>query len=250
MSNSGDLLERMPFERSDDLHQRLKEKGIYLPLETSFVGTECFLEPPMELIGGVNAGRSSRIGAFTYSWSHVTSAVESIGRYCSIAGDVIFGTVEHPTDQLSTSSFIYDREWMWKRFAERRGQTWDPAPLDERRKEPPIRIGNDVWIGLGAYIRGGVTLGDGCIVGARAVVTRDVPPYAVVAGNPARIRKYRVPDTIAAQLMEIKWWRYAFTDVFSGQAFDISNQIDDVVARISAGDISEYDPPRICLHAA
>ena len=247
MSEPDGLPERVRFERSDDFHQQLREKGIYLPVEMSFVRTECILEPPIELIGGINVGRPCRIGAFSYSWSHLTSAVESIGRYCSIAGEVTFGGLEHPTDRLSTSSFTYEREWMWKRFADGRGQVWDPEVLDEHKKVPPIRIGNDVWIGLGAYIRGGVTLGDGCIVGAKAVVTRDVPPYAVIVGNPARIRKYRFSDKIIARLLELQWWRYAFTDLPIPKNSDVHTQIEDIAAGISNNTIVSYDPPLTCL---
>ena len=70
----------------------------------------------------------------------------------------------------------------------------------------PISIGHDVWIGYKATILGGVTLGHGSVVAAHAVVTRDVPPYAVVAGNPARIVKYRFTDEIISMMLDIEWW--------------------------------------------
>lgn len=67
-------------------------------------------------------------------------------------------------------------------------------------------VGNDVWIGRGAFIKNGLTLGDGCVIGARSVVTKDVPPYAIVAGNPARIIRYRFDEQTISKLLEIKWW--------------------------------------------
>jgi hypothetical protein len=70
-------------------------------------------------------------------------------------------------------------------------------------------IGNDVYIGHGAFIRPGVTIGDGSIIGARAVVVKDVPPYTVVAGNPARFRKFRVPPELISPLLQAAWWRFA-----------------------------------------
>ena len=70
-------------------------------------------------------------------------------------------------------------------------------------------IGNDVWIGHGAYIAPGVSIGDGAVVGAHAVVSKDVPAYAVVAGNPAVIKKWRLPPGQIAAFLHHKWWRYA-----------------------------------------
>ena len=66
--------------------------------------------------------------------------------------------------------------------------------------------GNDVWIGRGAFIKNGLTLGDGCGIGARSVVTKDVPPYAIVAGNPAKLIRYRFSEDIIEKLLELKWW--------------------------------------------
>jgi tetrahydrodipicolinate N-succinyltransferase len=74
-------------------------------------------------------------------------------------------------------------------------------PTDE-----PISIGSDVWIGAGAMILDGVNIGHGAVVGARSVVTKNVPPYAIVAGVPARIIRYRFTDEIIARLLEIAWW--------------------------------------------
>jgi Bacterial transferase hexapeptide (six repeats) len=69
-----------------------------------------------------------------------------------------------------------------------------------------VRIGNDVWIGLGVTILSGVTIGDGAVLAARAVVTGDVPPYAIVAGNPARIIRRRFADDVIAKLLALRWW--------------------------------------------
>ena len=69
-----------------------------------------------------------------------------------------------------------------------------------------INIGNDVWIGVSSYILNGVTIGDGAIVAAYSIVTKDVPPYALVAGNPAQIKKYRFSPEIIRKLLKIKWW--------------------------------------------
>jgi virginiamycin A acetyltransferase len=70
----------------------------------------------------------------------------------------------------------------------------------------PINIGNDVWIGAGCKILSGVTIGNGAIIGANAIVTNDIPPYAIAAGNPARVIKFRFSNEIIQNLEKIKWW--------------------------------------------
>lgn len=84
----------------------------------------------------------------------------------------------------------------------------------------PIKIGNDVWIGEGVVIMDGINIADGAIVGAYAVVTKDVPPYAVVAGNPARIVKFRFSQEIIDKLRQIKWWDWAELPDEAKKAFE------------------------------
>ncbi|TIX41061.1 MAG: CatB-related O-acetyltransferase, partial [Mesorhizobium sp.] len=74
------------------------------------------------------------------------------------------------------------------------------------RTNGPIKLGHDVWIGTDAIVLSGVTIGDGAVIAARSVVARDVPPYAIVGGNPARIIKYRFPDPTIAAMQKIRWW--------------------------------------------
>ncbi|MCJ2006656.1 CatB-related O-acetyltransferase [Methylobacterium sp. J-092] len=162
---------------------------------------------------GFAAYPRQRIGAYSYSWSHITPEVGEIGRYCSIAADVQFGHTEHPTRWISTSSFTYDKSFMGPNSSEGiQCSRYTPAMLPVEKKRAPIIICNDVWIGMRSYVRGGVTLNNGCIVGANAVVTKDVPAYAIVVGNPARIVGYRFENAIIAELLALKWWDYSFTD--------------------------------------
>lgn len=104
-----------------------------------------------------------------------------IGRYCSIAPEVIIGASKHPLTNLST---LYDP---------------NSTPLK-------TTIGNDVWIGAKVVIQSGVSVGDGAVIGSGAVVTKDVPPYAIVAGVPAKILRYRFDEATILELLEIKWW--------------------------------------------
>jgi len=122
-----------------------------------------------------------------------------IGKFCSIAcgATFLFNSANHTRSSLSTYPFpLFFEEWGLEK--ENVAASWD--------NKGDIVIGNDVWIGYEAVIMAGVTIGDGAIIGARAVVTKDVPPYTVAGGIPAKpIRKRYSQETIAA-LSELKWW--------------------------------------------
>lgn len=157
-------------------------------------------------------GHSLELGAFSYQVSGFCTAAR-IGRYCSFGEDVQIGRQNHPMTWASTSPAFYLNgrtfdlgsgfegadEWHRYRF------TADEAPTKVRI----TTIGNDVWIGHGAMISAGVSIGDGAVVGAGAVVARDVPPYAVVAGNPAVIKKFRLPPNLVSPMLRCRWWRFA-----------------------------------------
>ena len=218
-------------------------------LEHSWVAGEVALEWPAHLYAGFGAKPKLTVGAYSYSNSHISPHVASIGRYCSIAEDVIFGHQEHPTQWLSTSSFTYEPSFMV------------PAPggfipynafqvrtLPDEGKRRPIQIGNDVWIGYRAYIRGGVHLGDGCIVGANAVVTHDVPPFAIVVGNPARVIRYRFDRGIVRRIQEVEWWRYDFTRFADVDIRDVSAALREL-RRLIDGGLAPMTPPVTVLTA-
>jgi acetyltransferase-like isoleucine patch superfamily enzyme len=152
------------------------------------------------------------LGAFSYHVSGYCFAAK-IGRYCSFGEEVQIGRQNHPTTWISTSPAFYLGDRIFEL-----GKGFSGAEEYHNYKfsfqGPPTKvklttIGNDVWIGHGAYICAGVTIGDGAIVAAHSVVSKDVPPYAVVAGNPATIRKFRVPPQYISQLLRLKWWRFA-----------------------------------------
>lgn len=120
-----------------------------------------------------------------------------IGKFCSIAQGTTFlmGYANHAMDGFSTYPFsIFRGEWTNEDFQ------W------------PIKgdtiVGNDVWFGYSSRIMPGVKIGDGAIIAACSVVTRDVPPYTIVGGNPAKIIRHRFPDEIVKQLLEIQWWNW------------------------------------------
>ncbi len=122
-----------------------------------------------------------------------------IGKFCSIAcgARFLFNSANHSLSSLSSYPFpIFYEEWGLKR--ENVADAWD--------NKGNIVIGNDVWIGYESVILAGVTIGDGAIIGTRAVVTKDVPPYTIVGGVPAKIIRKRYSDEVISELLHIKWW--------------------------------------------
>lgn len=155
---------------------------------------------------------SIHLGAFSYQVSGYCFAAR-IGRYCSFGENVQIGRQNHPLTWISTSPAFYlgDRLFALEGGFEGAEQ-YHSYKFDY--EGPPTKaqitqIGNDVWIGHGAYIAAGVTIGDGAIVAAHAVVAKDVPPYAVVAGNPATIKRMRLPADLITPMVRCKWWRFA-----------------------------------------
>lgn len=180
------------------------------------------------------------IGAFTYMGGRNTMMrhISSVGRFCSIAADINTGQVEHPTNFLSTASALYgnwSNHWpSMAPFYEENQPTVDGAiaacKKQMSQKAGKIEIGNDVWIGYGVYISRGVKIGDGAVIAANAVVTKDVPPYAIVAGVPARVIRYRFDEKLIEQLLRLRWWDYGLNGL-KGVEFD---KIDKAVEQIEA----------------
>lgn len=122
-----------------------------------------------------------------------------IGKFCSIAcgAKFLFASANHTQTSVSTYPFpIFFEEWDL--------DIGDVTSAWDHKGD--IVIGNDVWIGYEAVIMAGVTIGDGAIIGTRAVVTKDVPPYTIVGGVPARDIRRRFSDDVIARLLELKWW--------------------------------------------
>lgn len=162
------------------------------------------VSPPVSLPNVTIKGNCS-IGHFTYLGSNCVLRETSIGNYCSIATDVFFGPNQHPTDWLSSHSFVFGDNGGFAGVKDFLNIKVNPKL---KRSPNKITIGNDVWIGLRAIVMGGVTIGDGAIVAANSVVTKDVPPYAIVGGVPAKVIKMRFCDENINKLKNLKWWNY------------------------------------------
>lgn len=136
-----------------------------------------------------------------YSYINTNSNIEgNIGHFCSIGQNCAIGGGSHATEFLSTSQRFYST-----RSAESPPNVFgDLVPFDDL----PLKaeIGSDVWIGAYSVILAGVKIGDGAVIGANSVVTKDIPPYAIAVGNPAKVIKYRFEEEQITWLLKTKWW--------------------------------------------
>lgn len=147
--------------------------------------------------GHVTVGRWTLVGPESRVYSWLPEERVTIGKFCSIARDVkIFSGGEHGHMQ-------HVANYHFKTIMN------VGLPVEEALTRGDVIIGNDVWIGSGAIIISGVTIGDGSVIGAGAVLTKSVPPFSIVVGNPGRISGYRFSEDIIAKLMAIQWWNWS-----------------------------------------
>jgi virginiamycin A acetyltransferase len=131
----------------------------------------------------------SFIGKYTYIGKNTFITKAKIGNYCSVANNVSIGPGEHNLSKISTNSLFYNNEY------------------DELTKLN-CNIQNDVWIGVDSIILRGVTIGNGAIIGANSVVTKDIPEYAIAVGNPAKVINYRFSNKKKDMIISSNWWEY------------------------------------------
>lgn len=155
-----------------------------------------------------------------------------VGAYCAFGARTSINPFNHPIDWLSTNEFQYHPASF----------NWVPEYNDFKRLERTpdmfkrVVIGNDVWSGHNVNIMPGVTIGDGAVIAAGAVVTKDVPPYAVVAGVPATVKRYRFPGKTIERFLAVKWWDLELSEL-SGLPFrDVErclSMLEEIKARKS-----------------
>ena len=141
----------------------------------------------------------SHFGDYSYCDRLADIANAQVGKFANIASLVRIGATDHPLHTAACHHFLYRSE-----------DYWDDATRDEaffaHRRSRRAHIGHDTWIGAGAMVKPEVTLGHGAVVAAGAVVTKDVDPYTIVAGTPARVLRPRQPRPIADRLIALAWW--------------------------------------------
>ncbi|WP_279604420.1 CatB-related O-acetyltransferase [Methylobacterium sp. J-070] len=230
---------------NEDMKQAMLQRGISALHPAPFgLPEDCTFEPPCS-IKWMGIDYCLTMGAFSYAVSGYYFGAD-IARYCSIGESVQVGRGSHPVHCGSTSPLFYTHHSaVFDRL--------DPRAADYEICGPylwpkRVRIGNDVYIGHGAFLMPDITIGDGAIIGAMAVVTKDVPPYAIVAGSPARVVKMRFPDALIERYLKVQWWRYAFWDLRQCSITDPEQFLDAVEEKI-AGGMQEYRPDWIPIQS-
>ncbi len=175
------------------LDHKYKGKDCFFSINTQIYESD--IDSNVYILGGKI--QSSKIGKRTYFNTNIYAKNCVIGNYCSIGSDVTIGLSPHPTHFVSTHPAFYSNNKGFQTFADR-------MYFNEEVKT--TIIGNDVWIGSKSTILPGVKIGDGAIIGYGSLVTKDVLPYSIVGGVPAKLIKYRFSQAIIDELVKIKWW--------------------------------------------
>lgn len=186
--------------------------------------------------------RNIRIGKYSYTRTGTLRHVKSIGRYCAIGPNVTIGEGEHPTDWLSCTSMQYHADvFAFHPETKAKGNDHVVPRTGENYKGPGelCAIGNDVWIGAGAQIRRGVKIGDGAIIAGGAFVGKDVEPYSIVGGLPAKVIRKRFDDPTIERLLKVKWWRFDIHDLAGVDFSNIHMALDAIEEREASGAIKE-----------
>lgn len=188
---------------SRDIHNRFRFKKVIIDNDCS-IDVHSQIEPDCHIFKGTIINKC-KIASFSYIGRNSLIQNAEIGRFCSISKEVNIGLGSHPLDMFSTSQVFYRKSNALK---------LDIIPKDLGFKEyKPIQIGHDVWIGTRAIILDGVSVGHGAVIAANSVVTKDIPPYAIVGGVPAKIIKYRFSETVIREMLELKWWEWEITKI-------------------------------------
>lgn len=192
----------------------------------------------VESYGTLSRNSFYSVGAYSYAQSYLHPDLK-IGRYSSIASGLEVMAAEHPVQRFTTSPITYLPRWVDHARTEFAGD-WQVRSF--RQDLPAPIIGNDVWIGQHVLLKGGINIGDGAVIAARAVVTKDVPPYAIVGGVPARIIRFRFTERQIGRLLGLRWWRFNYHQLPQDGWDDIDRFMDELQERVETGRATIWTP--------
>ena len=174
--------------------------GDFSRVVDSSIGIYCLIDRN-NFVTGTTMGDYSYTGPFDMIFN------SRIGKFTSISYGVTIGPPEHNYKRLTMHPFIHNAKYNILRGED--GNSF--LPNDKLAK--PLSIGNDVWIGANVTILRGVQIGDGAVIGANSLVNKDIPPYAIAVGNPAKVIKFRFDETIVSKLLGLKWWEWSIEKI-------------------------------------
>lgn len=212
-------------ERNIIFHHLMRNPHIILKVPEKFE-----IESDNTYWGAQNC--SCSMGAFSYTGSALNFGIK-VGRYSSIAHSVTVMVAEHFPHWISTSPVFYENDY----------NSLNAADITHNmRQERKINIGSDVWIGANVTLKPIITIGDGAIVASNSVVTKDVPPFAIVGGIPAKIIRYRFSEDLIDKIKKIAWWKY-HKENFKGMITNHFEYFIEILERkINDGEVREYSP--------
>ncbi|HEX2853354.1 MAG TPA: DapH/DapD/GlmU-related protein [Opitutaceae bacterium] len=201
----------------------------------SVVGRNCLLETHTEIFNSTLADfvsvhpkcslNHTQVGRHSYIARETFLNDVSIGGFTSVGPQTLLGCGDHPAHFISTAPVFYStRRQCGTSFA-----TQDHFP--ERK---PIKLGNDVWLGAHVFVRDGLTIGDGAIVAAGSVVIKDVPPYAIVGGVPAKLIRMRFSEDHVSRLLTLQWWNWDEARLRAAQPWFAQDDINAFLAHVKS----------------
>ena len=195
---------------------RIKHNGKKIAISYYSYVINSFFEGMNRIAAGAKLINCS-CGCFTYIGNDSDLSYTKIGRFCSISRNVIVCRGNHPLHYITTHpSFYYDTSKQIGCTIHKGAPLYDNIyRYPENENKYQVIIGNDVWIGSHVLILGGVVVGDGSVIAAGSVVTKDVEPYSIVGGNPARLIRKRFSSDVVEKLLEMKWWEKPIEEIMA-----------------------------------